>query len=159
MSFTSTPYIPRPVLFGAMAMALASMALVGYVRLAGISPSVVLDDAPPTVWRHLHFADRSDGGVEVTDARSGRTIEVLQGEQGFVRGTLRGLAQERLRRGLGAEQAFELQVTALGRLVLHDPATGRRIDLESFGRDNALIFARWALPAGSGPRTSSSTTP
>lgn len=146
MNLTSTPFIPRPLLLGAGAMVLASLVLVGYVRVAGISPSVVLDDAPPTVWRHLRFADRADGAVVVTDARSDRTIEVLHGEQGFVRGTVRGLAQERLRRGLGPEQPFELQVSGTGRLMLHDPATGRRVDLESFGRDNALVFARWVRP-------------
>lgn len=146
MNLTSTPFIPRPLLLGAGAMVLASLVLVGYVRVAGISPSVLLDDAPPTVWRHLRFADRADGAVVVTDARSGRTIEVLHGEQGFVRGTVRGLAQERLRRGLGPEQPFELQVSGTGRLMLYDPATGRRVDLESFGRDNALVFARWVRP-------------
>jgi putative photosynthetic complex assembly protein len=153
MAVTSTPFIPRPLLMAAAAMVLVSMALVAGTRLAGISPAVVLDDAPPTVWRHLHFADRADGAVVVSDAKSGLTLEVLQGEQGFVRGTLRGLAQERLRRGLGPAQPFELQVTGAGRLVLHDPATARRIDLDSFGRDNALIFARWAVPGAVGPRS------
>lgn len=147
---TSTPLIPRPLLLGAASMVVVSLALVGYVRLNGIPATVVLDDGPPTVWRHLRFADRPDGGVDVSDARSGRTIEVLQGEQGFVRGTVRGLAQERLRRGLGPEQPFELQVSAAGRLMLYDPVTERRVDLESFGRDNALIFARWVAPGGPG---------
>lgn len=153
MALTSTPFIPRPLLLGAAAMVVVSLALVAYVRVNGISPNVVLDDGPPTVWRHLRFADRADGAVEVSDARSGRTIEVLHGEQGFVRGTLRGLAQERLRRGAGPERAFELQVSAAGRLMLFDPVTERRVDLESFGRDNALVFARWIAPGSpGGPR-------
>lgn len=159
MALTSTPFIPRPLLLGAGAMVIASMAMVAYVRVAGISPSVVLDDAPPTVWRHLRFADRADGAVVVTDARSDRIVEVLQGEQGFVRGTVRGLAQERLRRGIGPERPFELQVTGTGRLVLFDPATERRVDLESFGRDNALIFARWARPTTAGPGRSAEPAP
>jgi len=150
MALTSTPFIPRPLLLGAAAMVVVSLALVAYVRVNGIPATVVLDEGPPTVWRHLHFADRNDGAVEVSDAKSGRVIEVLHGEQGFVRGTLRGLAQERLRRGFGPERPFELQVSAAGRLMLFDPATERRVDLESFGRDNALVFARWLAPGRPG---------
>jgi hypothetical protein len=32
----------------------------------------------------------------------------VQGEQGFLRGTLRGLARERLRRGIGSGPVFQL---------------------------------------------------
>ena len=44
--------------------------------------------------------------------------------------------------GLGAEPAFELIARADGRLTLIDPATGDRVDLESFGPTNAAVFAR-----------------
>jgi hypothetical protein len=40
-----------------------------------------------------------------------------------------------------------LSLHADGRLLITDPHTGQRIDLASFGHDNAAVFARW-LPAG-----------
>ena len=63
-------------------------------------------------------------------------------ETNIMRGALRALARERKKRGLGPEQPFELIARKDGRLTLHDPATGVRIDLESFGPTNAGVFAR-----------------
>jgi putative photosynthetic complex assembly protein len=71
---------------------------------------------------------------------------VVHGEQGFLRGTLRGMARERRRNGLDDTAALSLLARADGRLTLVDPATGRRIDLESFGPTNAAVFARWIAP-------------
>jgi putative photosynthetic complex assembly protein len=146
---THTPHFPRPLRVAAGLMLGAALLLAFAWRWAGLPATVVLDEAPPTVWRQLRFADAADGAVLVSDARSGKLLERAQGEQGFLRGVLRGLAQERLRRGLPREAPFELQASAAGRLLLHDPSTGRSIDLESFGRDNALVFARWVAPKSS----------
>jgi putative photosynthetic complex assembly protein len=141
MALTSTPFIPRPVLWAAAAMMLATF--VAATLSARLQPGRGSVEGPTTHLRELRFADRADGAVIVLDATSGRTIEALHGEQGFLRGVLRGLAQERRRRGLGSERAFLLMVGGDGRLALVDPATHRRIDLESFGRDQAAQFARW----------------
>ena len=43
---------------------------------------------------------------------------------------------------------FELIARADGRLTLLDPATGNRIDLESFGKDNVIEFAVLLKPQG-----------
>jgi len=93
--------------------------------------------------RDVNFMDRSDGGVDVIDAVSGQPIDIVQpGTNGFLRGTLRGLARERKRQGFGPEIPFTLSGRADGRLTLQDPATGRRVDLDSFGPTNSLVFAR-----------------
>lgn len=101
------------------------------------------EDAPPVRWqRSLHFEDRANGDIGVVDAGSGQEVARFSGEQGFVRGALRALVRERVRRGLGPEQPFALIGHTDGRLTLHDPATGTRIALESFGPSNAAVFAR-----------------
>ena len=110
------------------------------VRLSGAD--IRNADAEPVASRSLRFEDRPDGSVAVLDARSGQQIESVQGEAGFVRGALRAMARERRKQGLGSEPAFELIARADGRLTLADPATGERIDLESFGPTNAAVFAR-----------------
>jgi putative photosynthetic complex assembly protein len=81
--------------------------------------------------------------VVVIDATTKSVIHTMTGEAGFFRGALRGLARERRRAGLGSEQPFQLIGRADGRLTLADPATGQRIDLESFGPTNAAVFARF----------------
>ncbi len=121
------------------ALVIASICAVGAVRLSGMPIST--PDAPAVVERDLRFVDRSDGSVDVLDADSGRVVDRVVGESGFVRGTLRGLARERKRQGIGADQPFRLVAHVDGRLTLHDPATGRRVDLESFGPTNSAAFA------------------
>jgi putative photosynthetic complex assembly protein len=99
-------------------------------------------DASPTQVLQLRFEDRPDGSIAVIDYKTGKQIDLVQGEAGFVRGTLRGLAQERKRRGLDSGPPFELIYRTDGRLTLSDTATGRLVDLESFGPTNASTFFR-----------------
>jgi putative photosynthetic complex assembly protein len=123
------------------AIAAASLAGVAAARLGGWQAAS--PDAPTVQQRRLHFLDRPDGGIAVVDADSGSTLDVVQGEQGFLRGVLRSMARERRRQDQGPRTPLELHGRSDGRLTLLDPATGRRIDLESFGPTNAAVFARW----------------
>jgi putative photosynthetic complex assembly protein len=135
---------PRWVLMCAGGILAFSLISVGLVRITGNGPDQRA--AAITVERSLRFEDRSDGGVAVIDGSSGALLTVLQGEQGFVRGALRALSRERHARGLGSQQPFQLIARSDGRLTLLDPATGERIDLESFGPTNAGAFARLLAP-------------
>lgn len=139
------PMIPRGALLAMAAVAVFAFVAAAAVRLSGVE--VREPDAPAVATRALHFEDRPDGSIAVMDAATGAPVESFVGEQGFVRGVLRGLARERRARGLGPEQPFELIGRADGRLTLHDPATGRLVDLESFGPTNAAVFARLLTPA------------
>ena len=91
----------------------------------------------------MRFEDQSDHGVRVSDGTTGQTLTVLYGEQGFVRGALRALSRERHARGIGSAPPFNLVARTDGRITLMDPATGQRIDLESFGPTNTAEFARF----------------
>ena len=153
MATTSTPYIPRPALLAAglmLASVLAVTMIAGPMQRTQ-APELPLSAGTPLL-RELRFTDGADSSVQVIDGRSGRLVEAVHGEQGFLRGVLRGLAQERLRRGIGDGPVFQLRASADGRLTLSDPATGRSVDLESFGRDNAAIFARWLMPQAPHPQ-------
>ena len=114
--------------------------VVGFLRGQGVmSPQ---EDAPVSWQLSLRFEDRPNGDVAVLQAHNQMEITRFQGEQGFVRGTLRTLSRERMRRGIGSGPAFELIGHTDGRLTLLDPATGARIDLESFGPTNMSAFAQ-----------------
>ena len=130
--------IPRSALVGvAVTLFLLVLAVAG-LRWSGAD--IRVPDAAPVSTLALRFEDRADGSVAVIDAASGRLLDRVVGEAGFLRGTLRGLARERRRQGLGAEQPFQLIGRADGRLTLVDPATAQRVDLESFGPTNAAVF-------------------
>ena len=137
--------IPRWLVRGIGALLLLVLGSVGLMRLNGFSPTV--PPASALASRTLAFADAPDGAVRVSDAASGEVLAELRGEQGFLRGVLRGLARERRAQGVGATTPYTLSLHADGRLLITDPHTGQRIDLASFGPDNAAVFARW-LPAG-----------
>ena len=140
---------PRWVLLVAGGILAFSLIAVGLVRLTGNGPDQLA--ASTVAERLLRFEDRADGGVTVIDGISGQTIEVLQGEQGFVRGALRALARERRARELGSQQPFRLTSHADGRVMLFDPATGSRVDLESFGPSNAAAFSRYLPQTAAAP--------
>ncbi len=147
--------LPRGLLMALAALVLVALAAVSAVRLSGVE--VRAPDAGTVLSRSLQFSDAADGGVLVTDARSGQQVAHVQGEGGFLRGALRVMARERRMRGLGAEAPFELLGRADGRLTLLDPATGQRIDLEAFGPTNAGAFA--ALLPGRTPSDPTRSTP
>jgi putative photosynthetic complex assembly protein len=134
--------VPRLPLLGAAALLVLALGLVSMVRLTGVGathapPSRVVEE------RDLRFEDRDDGSIAVFDARQNLQIDrVAPGTNGFLRGTLRGLARERKREGVGAALPFQLSEHSDGHLLLTDPGTGRFIDLGSFGPTNAGAFAR-----------------
>lgn len=108
-----------------------------------LAPAPAAAESPALGVRALRFVDLADGGIDVIDARLNRRVAAIEpGRDGFVRSTMRGLARERRRLGLNDEQPFELRQEGNGRLVLHDPASGRRIELQAFGATNAGAFAR-----------------
>lgn len=97
----------------------------------------------PVVERLLRFSDRSDGAVVVTDVRTGAEVAAIGREGGgFIRGVMRGLARERRMHHSGAETPFRLTAWRDGALSLTDTATGRTIELGSFGHTNREAFAR-----------------
>jgi putative photosynthetic complex assembly protein len=135
---------PRWVLMCAGGILAFTLIAVGLVRITGNGPDQLA--AAVVSERFLRFDDTADGGVSVIDGNTGQLVTVLRGEQGFVRGALRALTRERFSRGIGAEPPFQLIARTDNRLTLFDPATGQRVDLESFGPTNAGIFARLLDP-------------
>jgi putative photosynthetic complex assembly protein len=106
----------------------------------------------PVASRDLHFLDQPDGGVLVADGRDGSMVaRIAPGEDGFVRGALRGMGRERRLSGLGREAPFRLVAWSDGRLTLEDQATGTRVDLAAYGQTNAEAFVRF-LPTMENPR-------
>jgi putative photosynthetic complex assembly protein len=131
---------PRFALYAAAGI--MSFALVAAVvgRVTGMGDSVVT--GKPVVARDLIFADRGDGAVVITNADDHHLLTVMTGQNGFLRGTLRGMARARRSDDVGPAAPFRLTAWSDGRLTLDDPSTGRHIELEAFGPDNVAVFAR-----------------
>ncbi len=134
--------LPRTPLMALCALVICTVVAVAAVRITGVGV-VHQPDAAAVEVREFRFEDRPDGSIVVLDAASRGLVEtVAPGTNGFLRGTMRGLARERKRMGVGPEIPFRMIGRADGRLTLEDPGTGRRVDLASFGPTNAAVFAQ-----------------
>ncbi len=128
----------------AMTIALAAGPRLGYLPPIATAASERAAHHVATVeTRSLAFADRADGALVVTDTGRGTAAAVLPHgvNNGFIRGVLRGMARDRKLRGVGAGAPFTLTLFADDALTLRDPATGRNIELGSFGPTNRQSFA------------------
>ena len=132
---------PRSVLLVVGSVIALSIAGAAAGRLTGIANST--PTAKPLIVRELLFRDQSNGAVTVYDAiNPSAPIETVAPEtNGFLRASVRGLAQQRLRQDASRTMPFRLTGWADGRLTLEDPATGRRLEMEAFGETNEAVFA------------------
>jgi putative photosynthetic complex assembly protein len=150
--------IPKHAVASAAMLVITALALTTLVKVGVLDreavPAVVRSEArvAPAMVRTLTFSDRADGAVVVRDVATGETVRVLVDGvpgNGFVRGVMRGMARERHFRGIGMTPPFTLTLWKNGTLSLADKATGRSIELGSFGPDNRAAFAA-LLPGGAG---------
>jgi putative photosynthetic complex assembly protein len=98
--------------------------------------------------RQFRFADRADGALIATDARTNEVALVLEpgSNSGFIRGVMRGLMRERRLHEVPRDGAVTVTQWANGALTLTDPSTGRIIELGSFGDTNRAAFAQLLSP-------------
>lgn len=143
--------IPATALIGAGALILFTVLAAGAGRVSGLGLTRMPETA--TVDRlALTVADRPDGAILLKDAATGRPVDTVEpGTGNFVRATLRGFAQARLRAGYTPEKPFLLTRYADGSLTLSDETTGRVVNLGAFGLENARGFAK-ILDEGSAAR-------
>lgn len=141
--FPLAPLLGAGVLV-AMTIALAAGPRLGYLPpVATASTERAAHHVVPLEIRRLTFADRADGALVIADVGRGTTAAILPHgvNNGFIRGVLRGMARDRKLRGVGSAEPFVLTLFADDALTLSDPATGRNIELGSFGPTNRQSFA------------------
>lgn len=137
---------PTLLLIGAGALLGFTMLAVMVGRGEGVGVTA-LAPAKPVSRLEFRAEDQADGSIALRNVADGRVVVLVRpGEDGFLRGTLRGLAQDRQRGGQGPEKPFSLTRYDDGRLALADEATGRTVPLEVFGPTNVQAFAR-LMPA------------
>ena len=135
------PRAPLVAAFALVGLSLTVAVVGSLTNAAATAPNGTI-----AVQRDLVFEDRSDGAVIVRAAGNLQPLQVFEGENGFLRGTLRGFARGRRAEHQGSTAPFRLTRSTDGRLTLDDLATGRHVELMAFGADNAVVFAR-LLPA------------
>ena len=133
--------LPRPALAGIAALVAFTLGVTAVYRLGG-QPPMRHAEGSVVDSRLLRFSDRPEGGIRVEDATDGSAVLVIYpGEDGFVRGVLRGLARERRSHEIGAHPPFRLARLADGRLTIEDTATARRIAFWSWGPPRSCRYS------------------
>ena len=127
--------LPLLAVFAMLTLAV-TVAFLGHASHASNVP-----DAKLVAERDLRFVDRDDGAVIVYAGTTDQQVAVFEGQQGFLRGTMRGFVRTRHLDGIGAAPAFRLSRWSDGRLTLDDPTTGQHVELLAFGPTNAAVFA------------------
>ncbi|MDB5647798.1 photosynthetic complex assembly protein PuhC [Methylobacterium sp.] len=113
-----------------------------------------MEPARPVQSLAFRVDDAPDGSITLRDAEHGGLVATVQpGEDNFIRATLRGFGQGRLRAGLSREVPFRLTRFDDGSLRLDDALTGRSVDFGAFGPSNFAAFARLMPDLKSCPAT------
>jgi putative photosynthetic complex assembly protein len=126
----------------------AGVLVIIMASIAGVTKFSYPNDPPPgsgsvVAMREIRFADRADGGVEVTNAADGSVVAELDPQSNnFVRALMRGLVRQRVRQDVGPEVPFKLTAFSDGELTLEDPTTHRSVSLGAFGTSNAEAFVK-----------------
>lgn len=132
---------PAKMLLAALALVVFTTCAIIFGQTTGLG-LVKQEVGTPTAIRDIVLA-RGDGDlVVVRDANTGDDI-ISYGPTagGFVRGSLRAFERMRTVAAVPVETPYRLIKWDTGRVSLSDTATGERIYLEAFGRDNAAAFA------------------
>lgn len=134
------PVTPRMLGWGALVLALAAgLAYAG--RQATLTPPPREVAGTPVALLEVVFQEGPDGTIEVL-AGDGSVLRTLPpGEGGFMRGVLRPLRRERMRRNVADEAPYRLARWADGRLTLTDPGADLVLELAAYGETSVAAFA------------------
>ena len=137
---TSSAILRPAAVIGVLAIVVGVIAAASHLAGHGGAPPQAL----PVRSADLLMQDQEDGSIVVTQAgRDGVLTVVPPATNGFLRVILSGLVRARRREGMGAPtHPFHLTRWSDGRLTVNDDATGKLIELNAFGPDNAGAFAR-----------------
>ena len=139
--FAVKPF-PRSILIAGGSLILASLGLAAAARYGDIG-TTRSPRAAAIETRAFTAQDRAEGGIQLTDAKDGSVIALIEpGDGGFIRGVLRGFARDRRAAQLTSADAFILARRADGRLTIEDTSTGRIVDLDGFGPTNRDAFLK-----------------
>jgi putative photosynthetic complex assembly protein len=137
MSTLESPVMPRWFLplTGLVLASVLGLSAAARLSQAHVAPPAVIASAA------LRFADGPNGSVLASTA-DGRVLATIPArDDGFLRMTLRLLAEQRMRQGFNGQAPFILSEQVDKRFVLTDPTIGQHVELDDFGPSNVVEFS------------------
>jgi putative photosynthetic complex assembly protein len=135
--------LPKWLQHALAALLLFSIAAATFGKVTDIG-TVRVERAEPIAIRDIAFVERAGDVLDIVDPRDGgRVLTVQPGQEGFIRGVLRGMTRLRQTRGADPAAPYRLVAWADGRVTLTDTLSGEVVTLNAFGGDNLRSFARF----------------
>lgn len=136
-----TNRLPPAILAASIGLVVFAASAVLFGQATGLG-LVRQEAGRPVAMRDIIISRAPGDAVVVNDAASGKAIATYPKDTGgFVRGSLRAFERMRQVAAVPNGVAYRIIKWDTGRVSLSDTATGERIYLEAFGRDNAAAFA------------------
>lgn len=133
---------PRRILLAAMGLIVFATGAIVFGQTTGIGVLRQKSGTPAAIRDVTIFRSAGDE-VIVTDARTGNQIAAYtKNTGGFVRGSLRAFERMRMVANVSETVPYRIIKWQSGSVSLSDTATGERIYLDAFGKDNAAAFER-----------------
>lgn len=130
--------VPRWALIAAGCLVSGTIALATISSLGAKRVAMPQASAPITA---LRFDQNAAQALIVTNAVTGKQVAfIAPTADAFLRTTLRTMIETRISDGITRTAPFLLIPTGKDDLVLDDPATGQKIDLQAFGPSNSVQF-------------------
>jgi len=137
----ATNHFPVGILLAAIGFVVFSAVAILFGQTTGIG-LVKQEIGRPVAVRDVTITRGTGDAVIITDVATRAVIATYaQDKGGFVRGSLRAFERMRQVAAVPTDTAYRIIKWDTGRVSLSDTATGERIYLEAFGRDNAAAFA------------------
>jgi putative photosynthetic complex assembly protein len=131
---------PAGILAGAALLLFFAAGAIVFGQVTGIGVIKHRTGAPVAI-RDIILSRGDHDTVIVTDAATGGDIATYKKDTGgFVRGSLRAFERMRMVAKVSETAPYRLIKWQAGTVSLSDTATGERIYLEAFGKDNAAAF-------------------
>lgn len=131
--------IPKRLVYAMFGLAGLTLVLTTGAVLSGRTPTGV-PPVEPAVATHVVTISGNGDYARVVDAEGKVLLDAENGA--FVAVVRNGLDTARFRHRVEGNPPVEIIEWESGRMTLHDPATGWKVELSSFGRGNLTHFRR-----------------
>ena len=134
--------VPRFLVQAMFGLMLLSLALVGYAQWAEVPNGGQLIEAPVVESRDIVLTGNRDGVYDVTTPEGVQIAASSDDLAGFIGVMGRVIDRERLNRQIVGNPPIAVVRRENGNIAILDDATGLRVELIGYGKDNIAAFAK-----------------
>ncbi|MCY4334615.1 MAG: photosynthetic complex assembly protein PuhC [Litoreibacter sp.] len=141
MKYRDREMVPRVLvraMFGLMGL---TVALVGYAQWADVPLTGVAPDSPVVEERAITLTGDRRTGYSVIDAAGAQIAHSTDDKKGFIDVIATSVNRERTVKGITENDPLRLVRRENGHVAVIDPASGWKIELIGYGKDNVAAFA------------------